>query len=159
VGKAPANPGRVPRYPAPVVRNDTGGRKLVMIRAGMPPPPSTGRPPVINIRNTASPALARLLNNGYLAAASSLPDDAVEGDVWMRAPWDETRARSDRCSGSSRGARTRKTGQGHGRPFAIWLVPAGEAPQSRLPNGPYVRPDYVQDERLALTPARFSRPS
>jgi putative SOS response-associated peptidase YedK len=55
VGNLPPMPGVFPDYPAPVIRESEGGRELVMMRWGMPPPPRTGGPPVTNIRNTSSP--------------------------------------------------------------------------------------------------------
>lgn len=51
----PPMPGVFPDYPAPVVRSTEGGRELIMMRWGMPPPPKFGGPPVTNIRNTKSP--------------------------------------------------------------------------------------------------------
>jgi hypothetical protein len=47
-------PGVFPDYPAPVIRESEGGREMLMMRWGMPPPPQTGGPPVTNIRNTSS---------------------------------------------------------------------------------------------------------
>jgi putative SOS response-associated peptidase YedK len=56
VGNLPPMPGVFPDYPAPVVRNDQGGeREMVMMRWGMPPPLRAGGFPVTNIRNTTSP--------------------------------------------------------------------------------------------------------
>jgi hypothetical protein len=52
VGNLPPMPGVFPDYPAPVIRNTDGGREMVMMRWGMPPPPRTGGPPVTNIRNS-----------------------------------------------------------------------------------------------------------
>jgi putative SOS response-associated peptidase YedK len=43
-----------PKYPAPVVRSEDAGRVLETMRWGFPPPPS-GRAPVVNVRNLASP--------------------------------------------------------------------------------------------------------
>ena len=51
----PSMPGVFPDYPAPVIRNSEGGREMVMMRWGMPPPPRTPGAPVTNIRNTSSP--------------------------------------------------------------------------------------------------------
>jgi len=48
-------PGVFLDYPAPVIRNSEGGREMVMMRWGMPPPPRTPGTPVTNIRNTSSP--------------------------------------------------------------------------------------------------------
>jgi len=55
VGNLPPMPGVFPDYPAPVVRNVSNDRELMMMRWGMPPSPRTGGPPVTNIRNTSSP--------------------------------------------------------------------------------------------------------
>jgi hypothetical protein len=55
VGNLPPMPGVLPDYPAPVVRDDGGGREMVTMRWGMPPPPRAGGYPVTNIRNTSSP--------------------------------------------------------------------------------------------------------
>jgi putative SOS response-associated peptidase YedK len=55
VGNLPPMPGVFPDYPAPVVRNAEGGRELITMRWGMPPPPRAGGYPVTNIRNTSSP--------------------------------------------------------------------------------------------------------
>jgi putative SOS response-associated peptidase YedK len=55
VGNLPPMPGVFPDYLAPVIRDSEGGREMVMMRWGMPPPPRTGGPPVTNIRNTTSP--------------------------------------------------------------------------------------------------------
>ena len=55
VGNLPPMPGVFPDYPAPVVRHDGGGREMVTMRWGMPPPPRAGGYPVTNIRNTSSP--------------------------------------------------------------------------------------------------------
>jgi putative SOS response-associated peptidase YedK len=46
---------RIPRLPAPVIRNTDTGTEMVTMRWGMPPPSRTGGPPVTNIRNTSSP--------------------------------------------------------------------------------------------------------
>jgi len=37
----PSMPGVFLDYPAPVIRNSEGGREMVMMRWGMPPPPRT----------------------------------------------------------------------------------------------------------------------
>src|SRR5579863_6937366 len=42
VGNLPPMPGVFPDYPAPVVRNASAERELVMMRWGMPPPPRAG---------------------------------------------------------------------------------------------------------------------
>src|SRR6202158_6391763 len=54
-GNLPPMPGVFPDYPAPVVRNTSTEREMVMMRWGMPPPPRAGGYPVTNIRNTSSP--------------------------------------------------------------------------------------------------------
>jgi putative SOS response-associated peptidase YedK len=48
-------PGVFPDYPAPVIRNAGDGSEMMLMRWGMPPPPTIGGPPVTNIRNTSSP--------------------------------------------------------------------------------------------------------
>jgi putative SOS response-associated peptidase YedK len=53
VGNLPPMPGVFPDYQARVVRNARSEREMVLMRWGMPPPPSTGGPPVTNIRNTS----------------------------------------------------------------------------------------------------------
>jgi putative SOS response-associated peptidase YedK len=54
-GNLPSMPGVFPDYEAPIVRNLEGGRELIKMRWGMPPPPKIGGPPVTNIRNMSSP--------------------------------------------------------------------------------------------------------
>ena len=54
-GNQPLLPGIFPDYLAPIVRNKAGGRELTMARWGMPSPPRVAGPPVVNIRNLASP--------------------------------------------------------------------------------------------------------
>src|ERR1700687_1252141 len=53
-GDLPPMPGVFPDYPAPVVRNTSTEREMVMMR-GMPPPPRAGGYPGTNIRTTSSP--------------------------------------------------------------------------------------------------------
>ena len=65
-GNLPPLPGIFPDYAAPIVRNQPGGRELMMARWGMPSPAFAlkGRnsdPGVTNIRNTASPHWRRWL--------------------------------------------------------------------------------------------------
>ncbi len=65
-GNLPSLPGIFPDYPAPIVRNQPGGRELTMARWGMPSPAFAlqGRnsdPGVTNIRNLASPHWRRWL--------------------------------------------------------------------------------------------------
>jgi putative SOS response-associated peptidase YedK len=55
VGNLPPMTGVFPDYPAPVIRNTEGGREMLMMRWGMPPPPKSPWAPVTNIRNTSSP--------------------------------------------------------------------------------------------------------
>src|SRR5260221_10295795 len=55
VGNLPPMPGVFPDYPAPVVRNASNEREMVLMRWGMPPPPRNGGPPVTNVRNISSP--------------------------------------------------------------------------------------------------------
>ncbi|HEY1861778.1 MAG TPA: hypothetical protein VGG61_15565, partial [Gemmataceae bacterium] len=62
----PPLPGVFPDYSAPIVRNASDGRELVMARWGMPSPKSVieGRksdPGVTNIRNVSSPHWRRWL--------------------------------------------------------------------------------------------------
>jgi putative SOS response-associated peptidase YedK len=59
VGNLPPMPGVYTDYPAPVVCNTDREHALVKMRWGMPPPPKFGGRPVTNMRNTASPPLAR----------------------------------------------------------------------------------------------------
>ncbi|MEA2788775.1 MAG: hypothetical protein QOG73_1181 [Acetobacteraceae bacterium] len=67
-GNLPPLPGIFPDYPAPIVRNQPGGRELAMARWGMPSPVSAlkGRnsdPGVTNVRNVASPHWRRWLGS------------------------------------------------------------------------------------------------
>ena len=55
IGNLAPMPGVFPDYPAPVVRNASTERELVMMRWGMPPPLRSGGPPVTNIRKTSTP--------------------------------------------------------------------------------------------------------
>jgi putative SOS response-associated peptidase YedK len=90
VGNLAPMPGVFPDYPAPVVRNAGTERDLTMMRWGMPPPPKFGGPPITNIRNTSSPALARLAE-----ARKSVPG-AVQQLLRIRArtePRDEEKGR------------------------------------------------------------------
>jgi putative SOS response-associated peptidase YedK len=45
VGNLAPMPGVFPDYPAPVIRNSEGGREMLMMRWGRPPPPLTCGPP------------------------------------------------------------------------------------------------------------------
>jgi putative SOS response-associated peptidase YedK len=65
-GNLPPMPGIFPDYPAPIVRNQPGGRQLMMARWGMPSPSfvlqgKTYDPGVTNIRNVSSPHWRRWL--------------------------------------------------------------------------------------------------
>jgi hypothetical protein len=53
VGNLPPMPSVFPDYLAPVVRNASAEREVIMMRWGMPPPPKIGGPPVTS--NTSSP--------------------------------------------------------------------------------------------------------
>ena len=65
LGNLPPLPAVVPGQMAPIVRlAPDGERELVMARWGMPGPPQYGGQPVTNIRNVASPALARMAWQG-----------------------------------------------------------------------------------------------
>lgn len=66
-GNIPPQPGVYPDYFAPIVRNSTAGRELIMARWGMPTPPKLlegkkSDPGVTNIRNPMSPHWRRWLN-------------------------------------------------------------------------------------------------
>jgi putative SOS response-associated peptidase YedK len=81
VGNLPPMPGVFPDYPAPVIRNTEGGREMVTVRWGMPPPPRTaGAAPVTNIRNTSSPHWRIWLKpeNRCLVPANSFAEYAPE---------------------------------------------------------------------------------
>ena len=54
-GNLPPLPDVFPDQLAPIVREAEGGRRLEMMRWGMPGPPQFGAAPVTNIRNTNSP--------------------------------------------------------------------------------------------------------
>jgi putative SOS response-associated peptidase YedK len=85
-GNLPSMPGVFPDYEAPVVRNHEGGRELVRMRWGMPPPPRFGGPPVTNIRNTSSPHWRGWLKpeSRCLVPASSFSEYAPEPDPVTR---------------------------------------------------------------------------
>jgi putative SOS response-associated peptidase YedK len=74
-GNLPSMPGVFPDQEAPVVRNHEGGRQLIRMRWGMPPP-KFGGPPVTNIRNLSSPHWRGWLKpaSRCLAPASSFSD-------------------------------------------------------------------------------------
>ena len=94
-GNLPSMPGIFPDYPAPVVRNGSGGeRELTFMRWGMPSPQFVlkGRKVdagVTNIRNTASPHWRRWLGpaNRCLVPLTSFSEyDTIDGKkvpVWF----------------------------------------------------------------------------
>lgn len=61
VGNLPSYPAIFPDNLAPVVRNGSDGRELMLMRWGMPSPPQFAGPPITNIRNTTSPHWRRWL--------------------------------------------------------------------------------------------------
>jgi putative SOS response-associated peptidase YedK len=100
-GNLPPLPGIFPDYAAPIVRNQPGGRELMMARWGMPSPAFAlkGRncdPGVTNIRNTASPHWRRWLAQEHRCVVpftsfsenQHLPD-GTKPPVWFAL--DETR--------------------------------------------------------------------
>jgi hypothetical protein len=56
--------GFFPDYPAPMVRNASGERELIVMRWGMPASPRFGGPPLTNVRNITLTALERLAEAG-----------------------------------------------------------------------------------------------
>jgi len=80
VGNLASMPGVFQDYPAPVVRDDAGGREMVTMRWGMPPPPRAGGYPVTNIRNASSPHWRAWLKpeNRCLVPANSFAEYAPE---------------------------------------------------------------------------------
>lgn len=100
-GNLPPLPGIFPDYAAPIVRNQTGGRELMMARWGMPSPAFAlkGRisdSGITNIRNTASPHWRRWLGAEHRCVVpftsfsenEHLPD-GTKPPVWFAL--DETR--------------------------------------------------------------------
>jgi putative SOS response-associated peptidase YedK len=97
-------PGVFPDYPAPVVRNVSAEREMVLMRSGMPPPPRAGGYPVTNIRNTSSPHWRAWLKpeTRCLVPANSFSEYAPEpnpGPFWffstvahltLRTLWDSS---------------------------------------------------------------------
>src|ERR1700733_11762104 len=87
VGNLAPMPGVFPDYPAPVIRNASTERELMMMRWGMPPPPRAGNFPVTNIRNPTSPHWRGWLKpeNRCLVPANSFAEYAPElafGGLW-----------------------------------------------------------------------------
>jgi putative SOS response-associated peptidase YedK len=80
-GNLPSMPGVFPDQEAPVVRNHEGGRQLIRMRWGMPPP-KFGGPPVTNIRNLSSPHWRGWLKpaSRCLVPASSFSEYAPEAN-------------------------------------------------------------------------------
>jgi putative SOS response-associated peptidase YedK len=60
-GNLPSMPSVFPDQDAPVVRNYEGGRELIKMRWGMPPPPKFGGPPGHQYPQHIVTALARLV--------------------------------------------------------------------------------------------------
>lgn len=95
LGNLPPMPGVYPDYPAPIVRNGTEGRELVLARWGMPSPPAilAGKrrdPGVTNIRNTGSPHWRAWLSPAHrcLVPVTSFAEpfrraDGVSEQVWF----------------------------------------------------------------------------
>lgn len=93
-GNVPPLPGVFPDYHAPIVRNQPGGRELVMARWGMPSPVFVlkGRnsdPGVTNVRNTASPHWRRWLGpeNRCLVPFTSFSENEVLPDGRQTPVW------------------------------------------------------------------------
>jgi putative SOS response-associated peptidase YedK len=82
VGNLAPMPGVFPDYPAPVVRNASAEREMLMMRWGMPPPPRAGGFSVTNIRNTTSPHWRGWLKpeSRCLVPANSFAEYAPEPD-------------------------------------------------------------------------------
>jgi putative SOS response-associated peptidase YedK len=78
-GNLPSMPAVFPDYEAPVVRNHQGGREMIKMRWGMPPP-QYGGTPITNIRNTSSPHWRGWLKpeNRCLVPAHSFAEYAPE---------------------------------------------------------------------------------
>ncbi|GBQ28289.1 hypothetical protein AA12717_2915 [Gluconacetobacter sacchari DSM 12717] len=96
-GNLPAMPSIYPDYAAPIVRNGSNGRELVMARWGMPSPAFALKGHkvdrgVTNIRNTESPHWRRWLGPAHrclvpftaFAENSLLPDGRIQ-PVWFAA--------------------------------------------------------------------------
>ena len=91
-GNLPPMPGIFPDYPAPIVRNEPGGRVLALARWGMPTPPallsaSKRDPGVTNIRNVKSPHWGRWLRVEHRCVVPftsfSEFNKAEGGDIWF----------------------------------------------------------------------------
>ncbi len=76
-------PGVYPDMSAPIVRAAEGGRRLELMRWGMPGPPQFGGAPVTNIRNTRSPHWRRWLG----------PDNRCLVPVNSFCEWADTKPR------------------------------------------------------------------
>lgn len=100
-GNLPPLPGIFPDYPAPIVRNQPGGRELTMARWGMPSPVfalkgKKSDPGVTNVRNVKSPHWRRWLGVESRCVVpftsfsenEALPD-GTRSQVWFA--FDETR--------------------------------------------------------------------
>lgn len=97
-GNLPSSPSIFPDGVAPVVRNTEGGRELLTMRWGFPPPPK-GYQPVTNIRNVSSPFWRAWMKPEYrcLVPVTSFSEYAPKPDpvtgrkdiVWFSI--DETR--------------------------------------------------------------------
>jgi putative SOS response-associated peptidase YedK len=64
VGNLPPMPGVFPDYLAPVMRNGSADRELIMMRRGMPPPPRTARATGDQYPQYVVPALTWLVEVG-----------------------------------------------------------------------------------------------
>src|ERR1700732_2423177 len=78
VGNLPPMPGVFPDYPAPVVRDDGGGREVVTMRRGMAPAPRAGGYPGTNISDTSSPHWRGWPQSRCLVPANSFAEYAPE---------------------------------------------------------------------------------
>ena len=115
VGNLAPMPGVFPDYPAPVIRESEGGREMVMMRWGMPPPPRTGGAPITNIRNTSSPHWRMWLKpeNRCPVPVNSFAEYAPEPNPEIgKKAWCGSRSmRTGRCSRSRAfGLRSTATG-------------------------------------------------
>ena len=80
-GNLPPMPAVFPDAMAPVLHEGERGRRLALMRWGMPGPPATGGAPVTNIRNTRSPHWRRWLAPSHRCLGVRGPKTApVEGE-------------------------------------------------------------------------------